>query len=1027
MEADNDPDLTQRESRLALCQPDWVLPGLVRENGVMDPRLIRFVLASMSSDAFEELVFALVLAKEPSARRLKPPDVGRDIVVEAPAGELAWQAKHHASGIQWGKCRESLEKALEHRDPKRVTFVFPTDLTGSKEPGLVTLRRDFPQVEIPEPWGASTLVEMLRDSPGIRRDHIDRVIGIDHQFERESWERGAALKEGWDLQTQAAIDGPLAVLGLSEEASEALAAVDAGQSARASELFEVIADSARTRMPAVADVLLLRAAGYAADARQDRRAGELYLAVSRFAARRADSAAEYAAFRALWLLPESERWRIDAAIARAVWPERSEDATVILLEAAGRSIKAGDESGALEWTEAFCDAAAAQEDWIGIRSVCEQAAEMIGAVENTPRLAIELDLLHAKAALGTDVSADMNGLLLTPLGRTDAIAAWVYARWGSMLAYGGSEAEAAARFEESSRRWRAAGDSEDEIAEAIFSKDALSQLIGTGQRLDQLERIAAADLRGRTVTTAVLADRKEADGLRAWLAGQGYEARRALLYSWSIHRRAGHLGGCARLAHVVRDMFQRAEEWPEALFWAINVGDYKGARDAAKQLAWGDVDQRLRLGGALWQRGPTFEAVAAVGAYATDADIARLVPDLLLGAAERSREANLSAKPGPAARKALASVLCGLEGEDFEQALSEVVYETEHTPYPPADALQGLLLATDAGLCDTTVLIAEVFCIYGRAHVPGYAAALQLFERSKPAQEFIVDRASDSFTALVLAAWLDLPDDAPALAARASDVIARALEDRLTEGEILCRNDRGRLARWSTPEQQLVTAKESVTTLVDRRNIDVHRYEAGEGIEALASRMAAEAASSVLDELLARADDIGQPSQREGGKSHPNEHFARFIMRSPPAGAEVRAIALRAVSGLAATCGRLNDVQAAASDALASHDPPLRRTAVQLCQRYSAIAQPNYEQLLADEDPTVAVAALPACIDAVAIDDPRLTALCSKDVPLAVRCSMLALARHDPLRLRPILQQLAHDPHVYVRRMATDLASASGT
>lgn len=215
-----------------------------------------------------------------------------------------------------------------------------------------------------------------------------------------------------------------------------------------------------------------------------------------------------------------------------------------------------------------------------------------------------------------------------------------------------------------------------------------------------------------------------------------------------------------------------------------------------------------------------------------------------------------------------------------------------------------------------------------------------------------------------------------------------------------------------------------MATLADRSNIDVHRYEAGEGIEVLAPRMASEAASNTLDELLARANDIGQPSLREGGRSHPNEHFARFIMRSPSAGPEVLAVTLRAVCALAATCGRLNDTQAVVSEALDSNDPILRRTAVQLSQRYSELAQPNYELLLGDEDPSVAVVALPACIDAVALDDPRLLALCAADVPLAVRCSVLALARTHPARFRPLLRQLAHDPHVYVRRLAADLAKA---
>jgi hypothetical protein len=372
----------------------------------------------------------------------------------------------------------------------------------------------------------------------------------------------------------------------------------------------------------------------------------------------------------------------------------------------------------------------------------------------------------------------------------------------------------------------------------------------------------------------------------------------------------------------------------------------------------------------------------------------------------------------------LAAVPCGLTSDDFEQALTEVIYETKHTPYPPADTLQGLLLATDAGLCDTTVLIAEVFCIYGRAHVPGYAAALKLFERSKPAQDLIIERASNGFTALVLAAWLDLPDNVPALAERAGDVIDRALVDQLKNDEILCRNDRGRLARWSTPEQQLLTAQDAVTTFADRSNIDSHRHEAGEGIEALAPRMTAEAASSALDELLALADDIGQPSLIEGGKSHPNEHFARFVMHTPSAGPEIRAVALRAICALAERCNRLGDVQVAATDALNSKDTVLRRTAVQLHQRYPELAQPDYTQLLADEDLTVAAAALPACIDAISPDDPRVLALCSNDVPLPVRCSVLVLARKSPTHHRAPLERLTQDPHVYVRRVARDALGA---
>lgn len=104
---------------------------------------------------------------------------------------------------------------VEYRDPKQLTFVFPVDLTGSREAGLKDLRKDFSNVEIPEPWGASRLVEKLRDSPEVRQDHIDRMIGVDHQIvfwlNRINRALGATSTVCWwaGRQTVCELDGKL--------------------------------------------------------------------------------------------------------------------------------------------------------------------------------------------------------------------------------------------------------------------------------------------------------------------------------------------------------------------------------------------------------------------------------------------------------------------------------------------------------------------------------------------------------------------------------------------------------------------------------------------------------------------------------------------------------------------------------------------------------------------------------------------------------------------------------------------------
>lgn len=308
----------------------------------MDPRLLELAILAMDSRDFEDLVFALVLVDEPSARQLRPPDAGRDTIVPAAAGrkERGWQAKHHTTGPDWGKCEESLTTALAQRDLEELTFAFPVNMTAGQEGGLEGLRRRHPDVALPEPWTMGTLREKLARHPEIRRDHIDRKIGVDHEFAREMFERGAALKEGWEAQIAAAIRGPLPVLGQEEAAREAEAAVERREWAEASARYEEIAEAIRERMPAVADAMLLRAARNAGECGDSARAGGLYLQASRAAAQRGDSSAEYAAFRASWLLPESERWRSFAATARAAWPERPEESMPVLREAFDRCLEA---------------------------------------------------------------------------------------------------------------------------------------------------------------------------------------------------------------------------------------------------------------------------------------------------------------------------------------------------------------------------------------------------------------------------------------------------------------------------------------------------------------------------------------------------------------------------------------------------------------------------------------------------------------------------------------------------------------
>ncbi len=185
-------------------------------------QLVELAIQAMSPSAFEDLVFALVRIEHEDAEQLGPPDAGRDTIVRLPgAGELVWQAKHHTAGIDWGKCEESLKTALDQRDPREVTFVFPVKLNATKEPGLKDLRDRYPQVEITKPWTLPELRAKLVKADDVRPELIDQPIGVDELHTRHLLERAATRHQAFEAQTSAAMLGPLLVTGQAEALAEA--------------------------------------------------------------------------------------------------------------------------------------------------------------------------------------------------------------------------------------------------------------------------------------------------------------------------------------------------------------------------------------------------------------------------------------------------------------------------------------------------------------------------------------------------------------------------------------------------------------------------------------------------------------------------------------------------------------------------------------------------------------------------------------------------------------------------------------
>ena len=868
-------------------------------------QLVEMAIQAMSSSEFEDLVFALVRIEDDRAEQLGPPDAGRDTIVRPPeGGELVWQAKHHAAGIDWGKCEESLKTALAERDPREVTFVFPVKMNATKEPGLQNLRDRYPQVTITKPWTLPDLRAKLVDAEDVRRELIDRPIGVDELHVRQMLERAAARDQAWEAQTSAAMLGPLVVSGQDQALIEAEKLEADGDLAGASKQLDAIARALEEPMPSVANAIRLRAARLAAEAKQRSQAARLYLDASRRAAVSGDDAAEFAAFRASWILSEDERWSAYAAMARASWPERPEDALPVLRDAFARVIDSGNPDQILEWSLALCDALAADDGWPEMLDVAERARDLLAPVATVgDRLELELEWLAALSETGHDVDDRWRQLLLSPVGRTPEGGPLIRARWGIALARAGHGDRAAEQFREAADRWRSVGDCEEEVAEAVLSEDIVAQALGAGRRLDHPGRIAVAELRGRRATSAAVADRKVTEGLEAWLGKRGWEARRCLTSAWALHRRAGHLAGTLRVAGTVHDLFAAGEEWPDALPWAIRCGNHQAAEIAAQHSGW-SVTECVRTGAPQWERGAMWEAIAATGSDASDEEITGLVDALLSAAVDHDSDERATRQAAAAARRALSAMLCRVPEDRRNAVLAEVVYETTHTPYPPRRTIHNLMQATDAGVCDASELVAEIYGFTDQTHLGGFGFAPKQVAASPAATAIVVELATDQFPALLLCAWADLPDSHEAVRGRARDVTTRALDGTLRPDEIPTTTT---LADWHDGARRATRCRRPRAARGPAIPIGTRRTPLRSGDGTPVPRRAARARQRPSRARPAgrNREQVSSPSSTDGMRSHPNPLFARVKMDAPPEADEVRAAALGALVALARQAGDL--------------------------------------------------------------------------------------------------------------------------
>ncbi|MBA3807039.1 MAG: hypothetical protein H0X28_01395 [Solirubrobacterales bacterium] len=132
---------------------------------------IDYDLESLTPDRFGSLVALLARAVDPLVVPVRAKDHGLDARLPTLQGATrrGWQAKRFTTGIHWGQCRDSVERAIAFWRVPWITFCFAHDLSGSEQEAFKRELNDtYPQVRL-NFWPATELQRLMRDSEEGRR------------------------------------------------------------------------------------------------------------------------------------------------------------------------------------------------------------------------------------------------------------------------------------------------------------------------------------------------------------------------------------------------------------------------------------------------------------------------------------------------------------------------------------------------------------------------------------------------------------------------------------------------------------------------------------------------------------------------------------------------------------------------------------------------------------------------------------------------------------------------------------------
>jgi tetratricopeptide (TPR) repeat protein len=583
------------------------------------------------------------------------------------------------------------------------------------------------------------------------------------------------------------------------------------------------------------------------------------------------------------------------------------------------------------------------------------------------RLDLELDWLDAAGERGDDMEADWDALEKeTKLTQVAQTRARIKQRRGAFLTRRGDVDRAQQCYREAAAIWVGVEDAEDQVAEALASGVVAASINGkTGAPLPFAAGAAAPLARGHAQVAAVRAELLTRRGLGYLVEGNYPDALKHLTMALALSRREGNLADARNGRMFLGRAYEGAYEPVEALRFFVQAGAEKAATAVARELAFADIRDVLRLENAPpWELATSFSALTEIAPRLAHAEAAE-IGDATIKAATPPPSVFAPDPAGPA-RRLLARIVPLLPDDVAARATPILRDEVETHGFNEQLATTALIDLFKRDLAPDAIELFKAALLEGRDLPVTIAGWLR--DASKKEQKPIVDAAfAGNRIALIEAARAGLPETWPELKDACKAAIEAATDQpddsepisEITVSDFMVSSvGLGEMAKFVDHALRKRLEEHLIEVLLAAEFDDLSKVSALIAITELAPALPNEEAHGLLPVAYAFAEGNFPASAPAEVLSHSNPKRARSRISRRATQTQMRAAGLQAATRLTLSDEHPQRLEQALAAALASGEPELARTALRmLAERPTLAIAVELDPLLTSDDRSVRAAA----------------------------------------------------------------------